>query len=191
MDYHFNFYKYASPGHLSSTIGVSATEVEGVVFPNTSHLEIHSLNAYHPHEVVHVLANQLNLPPALLVEGLAVYYGNRTSSHEVPVELMRNGDLIPIISIIYGASFYGGEKSGDAGIKWREHTYQEAGSFIKYLINKYGSEKFLRLYTTTHQSPLMENNIFRQVEVVYGLSFHALEDEWMEFLKSFITPYEK
>ena len=186
-----HFYKYASPDHMAATIGVTGTEVEGVVFPNSSRNEIHSLSSYHPHEVVHALANQINLPPALLVEGLAVYYGNRTASHVVPVELVRNGKLIPISSIIYGASFYGADKFGEEAVEWREKTYIEAGSFTKFLIDKYGSERFLRFYATTHQSSIMDNNIYHQVQVIYNRSINSLEDEWMEYLKSFLAPNEK
>jgi hypothetical protein len=140
---------------------------------------------------VHILANEINYPPSLLVEGLAVHYGNRTSSHEVPVELLRSGQLIPISSIIYGVQFYGSDKNEAEAAEWRKRTYQEAGSFTKFLIDKYGSERFLRLYATTHQSPLMENSIHRQAQIIYSRSFYSLQNEWMEFLRSFIAPYEK
>ncbi|MEZ7885606.1 MAG: hypothetical protein QMB39_10120, partial [Bacteroidales bacterium] len=49
--------------------------------------------------------------------------------------------------------------------------YTVSGSFVGFLIEKYGSQKFLKLWTSYHN-----------FESVYGQKLSALESEWRDFL---------
>jgi hypothetical protein len=72
-----------------------------------------------------------------------------------------------------GEDFYGEGPRGQA------HIYPVVGSFIQFLIDTRGMEKFRTLYMRTPLVPLQQNagSPGRWMDV-YGVSLAALEDEW-------------
>jgi predicted transcriptional regulator len=63
-------------------------------------------------------------------------------------------------------------------------AYPEAASFVKFLIDRYGKEKFLEAYKTLQNSEDLherQKNVERLAEI-YGVSFQELAGQWEDFL---------
>ncbi|GAG39452.1 unnamed protein product, partial [marine sediment metagenome] len=59
-------------------------------------------------------------------------------------------------------------------------AYPEAASFVKFLIDKYGKDKFLKAYKTLRNSDdksVQQKNI-RGLKQIYGKTLTELEKEW-------------
>jgi hypothetical protein len=160
------------------------------------------------HELVHIFFPNGN---RFLAEGLAVYLqaeigGNPAFPnfgrplHELARELLqemvpefalgnsRDLDKIRItdldeiatpapLELEVGEDFYGEEPRGQA------HLYPVAGSFIQFLIDARGMEKFRTLYMRTPLVPLQQNvGPPGRWTDVYGVSLAALEDEWKSLI---------
>jgi len=156
------------------------------------------------HELVHVFFPNGN---RMLAEGLAVYLqaeigGNPAFPnfgrplHELADERLRHmtaeyslgaaarpvfhllADLDAIatpspLTLRLGNDFYGEEPRGQA------HIYPIAGSFVKFLIELHGLERFRSLYQRTPLAPLQQDagSPTRWMET-YGRSLSTLESEW-------------
>lgn len=139
------------------------------------------------HEMIHVYAPNAN---RFLAEGLAVYghdflagppaYPNfgksldelaaRSASRELTLTLERVATPTPLE-----------ETSKDA--------YAIAGSFVKFLIEQYGMEKFRALYALTPLVPMQRNaGAAERWQTIYGQSFESLADAWLAALRN---PKEK
>jgi hypothetical protein len=156
------------------------------------------------HELAHVFFPNGN---RFLAEGLAVYLqaeigGNPafpnfgTPLHELARELLQRMapelalgnpkglDKVRIVELDeiatpapleleVGEDFYGEDARGQS------HIYPVAGSFIQFLIDSRGMEKFRALYMRTPLVPLRWNvGVSGRWMDVYGASLAALEDEW-------------
>jgi hypothetical protein len=137
--------------------------------------------SYFTHEGTHALAQDLieekpegGGPDGVLVEGLAVW---ATGGHyrQEPIDAWAavaatSSDYIPLADLRAGP-FYDFQ---------HEISYLEAGSFVKYLIERYGLDSFKELYglatgDATHDDELVQR--------LYGRSYAQLESDWLETLK--------
>jgi hypothetical protein len=160
------------------------------------------------HELVHVFFPNGN---RFLAEGLAVYLqaeigGNPAFPnfgrplHELVREHLREmmpafsrgdpgslerlhlGELDKIatpspLSLTVGQDFYGEEPRGQARI------YPIAGSFVQFLIETRGLEKFREIYLQTPLVPTAQNTGLPERWLsAYDIPFAALEDEWKTFI---------
>ncbi|MCK5193980.1 MAG: hypothetical protein KAQ71_09235, partial [Desulfobulbaceae bacterium] len=104
------------------------------------------------HETVHILMGSQGNPPALFNEGFATYMSERLGAHGLESlgggqssiyqrvrELKSKDEWIPLEEIITYT---------DIGPGWSRPpiAYPEAASFVKYLIDTYGKDKFLQAY---------------------------------------------
>lgn len=128
------------------------------------------------HEDCHVLAQQLwggsRLP--FLVEGLAVYCDGHWLS--APVDrwvsvLSKRGDLIPLQGLLQPDLF---ESYPDL------LTYPVAGSFVKFLIEKFGIEDFRTFYLSARPASIRED-----FEKIYPLSLEEAERGWLSACRAF------
>ncbi len=136
------------------------------------HITKQSLDATLKHELVHVMAAPFGFPVVNaslstgLVEGLAMAiewdWGNRTL-HQYSAAMQRIGLATDVMSIMSITGF----ASQSSSI-----SYVLAGSFSRYLIDKYGIRKMMMLYRSN------------EYEQIYGTTLKALNAEWQEFLKS-------
>jgi hypothetical protein len=126
------------------------------------------------HEVTHILANHGQ--NSFFSEGLAVYFQERfgrTSgfpNFSVPLdELVRyhQGQLLGLQQL-----FKDNEIFEQVGTEQRRLAYIEAGSFINFLVEKYGEQKLADL----HNSRTLNYN------KVYGKKLEKLEEEWRNFV---------
>jgi len=129
-----------------------------------------NLRSLHRHEIMHILSMNLwKLPPLLeawLLEGLAVYADTPCSGyslHEIAARLQRENKLVPLNRLVY--QFY---KPDDL------RAYMQSGSFVQFLFENYGREKFRRLW---------EHGVTGLPEIT-GKSYREIEMEWRTFLQN-------
>src|SRR5574341_967068 len=99
-----------------------------------------NIRPFHRHEIMHVLSMNLwKMPPLLeawLLEGLAVYADGPCggySLHEMAAHLQRENKLVSLHALVY--RFH---KQSDL------RAYMQSGSFVQFLYETYGREKFRR-----------------------------------------------
>jgi hypothetical protein len=81
------------------------------------------------------------------------------------------------LTLKVGQDFYGEEPRGQA------HIYPLAGSFVQFLIETRGMEKFRALYLRTPLVPLVQSaGTLERWPGIYGLSLRDLETEWKAFI---------
>jgi hypothetical protein len=136
--------------------------------------------SYFTHEGTHALAQDLlqpkengGGPDGVLVEGLAVWASNGHYRQE-PIDLWAaivadSDQYIPLADLRAG-SFYDFQ---------HETSYLEGASFVKFLIERYGLDKFKELYgqatgDATHDVALVER--------LYGTGYGTLEADWLAYL---------
>jgi tetratricopeptide (TPR) repeat protein len=137
------------------------------------------------HELVHLVAGRIGMPPVLLAEGLATSHEknfDNAGKYQADVEewcrgFLREGALIPLSELMDYTSF--GEDLTRPRI-----AYPEAACFTRYLIETYGWEKFRTAYAKLVNSPSTEDqegNLTR-FEEVFGMSLRQAEAAWKEHL---------
>ena len=162
-------YIYASPEQKKRLIGAGNTSVED---PFGHAFHIHTQGFPHPvlkHELAHVLTVPWSpLKVSLKVglhEGIAVaadWDEGRLTGHQW-AKAMRQMEIAPPLSGIMGFGFW-----GHAGAR----SYLLAGSFVRFLVDTYGIEKFKGVFPT--------GNFIKN----YEKDLYSLETEWIEFLES-------
>ena len=136
---------------------------------------------YFTHEGTHVLAQGLikpkeeGGPDGVLVEGLAVW---ATGGHYRPepiddlAAIIADSDSYIPLSILRGGPFYDFQ---------HETSYMEAGSFVQFLIKRYGLDTFKLLYGQETGKAEFDD---RLAEALYGKTYAELEAEWLGYLDS-------
>jgi len=160
-------YIYASPGQKKQLIGAGNTSVED---PFGYGFHIHAQGFPHPvlkHELAHVLTvpwSPLKVSLKIgLHEGIAVaadWSEGKLTAHQW-AKAMREMEIAPPLSAIMGIGFW-----GHAGSR----SYLLAGSFVRFLVDTYGIEKFKGVFPT--------GNFVKH----YGKDLQSLEMEWIDFL---------
>ena len=107
----------------------------------TAGTTIRTIDAVYPHEIVHANASLLGAPPLLFQEGLAEVLGCQTTwDTRGPVDTSE-----PIEELVETAAFY----------DWRAtngfRVYAASASFVRYLIETFGSSSFLSFYERAPQ----------------------------------------
>ena len=162
-------YIYASPGQKKQLIGAGSTSVED---PFGHGFHIHVQGFPHPvlkHELAHVFTVPWSpLKVSLKVglhEGIAVaadWSEDRLTGHQWAKAMYQMG-IAPPLSSVMGFGFW-----GHAG----SQSYLLAGSFVRFLVDTYGIEKFKGVFPT--------GNFVKH----YAKDLSSLEAEWIEFLET-------
>ena len=160
-------YLYASPEQKKRLIGARGTSVED---PFGHGFHIHAQGFPHPvlkHELAHVFTvpwSPLKVSLKIgLHEGIAVaadWDEGKLTGHQW-AKAMREMGVAPPLSGVMGFGFW-----GHAGSR----SYLLAGSFVRFLVDTYGLEKFKGVFPTGN---FVEH---------YAKALPALEAEWIEFL---------
>lgn len=143
------------------------------------------------HETVHVIMREFGNPPALFNEGFAVYMSERLGAnalehlsgglatiYERVRELKDKSEWLDLEELITYTEI--GSMESRPPI-----SYAEAAAFVKFLIDKYGKDKFLQVYKTLRNSDdktLQQQNI-EAIEQICGKSLTELEKEWESLFK--------
>ncbi len=131
------------------------------------------------HEVTHIVASQIGSPPALFNEGLAVYMqaGHMWNNEHVDTtaaKLRKQGKLSPIGQLIRRNEI--GSQKGDGKI-----TYPQSASFVKFIIDRYGKDKFLKLYASLKAGAKDNKSRFQQ-EI--GIELETAQNQWKKHLRT-------
>jgi len=126
------------------------------------------------HEVTHIIAKHEN--NSFFSEGLAVYFQERFGgfdgfpNYSVPLDdLVRNHkeQLLQITKLKNDNSIFEQFET-----EQRRIAYIEAGSFINFLVERYGEQKLAELH----------NSKSLNYKVVYGIEIQKLEVEWKNYV---------
>jgi hypothetical protein len=139
---------------------------------------------YFTHEGVHALAQDLvepkeeGGPDGVLVEGLAVWASGGHYERE-PIDawaavIAGSEDYIPLGELRAGP-FYDFQ---------HETSYLEAASFVKFLVARYGLDRFKELYAQATGDEAHDETLVNQL---YGLGYADLEAQWLAYLAR-LTP---
>ena len=160
---------------------------EGLAYGNTI-VEVYSkdssLDPYH--ELTHIVARTLGDPPAILSEGLAVYMqkDHKWRGKNIDIssrEFIESGKFIPLERLFTFTEI--GSKQSQPRI-----SYPETGSFVKFLSDKGGIEKFKALYSNLKNSSdldqIEENK--KSFYKIYNTSVESIEKDWISSFKNCI-----
>jgi hypothetical protein len=169
--------KHAETGHQGRGWAYGSTIVE--VYNDREQLDPY-------HETTHILMRPFGNPPALFNEGFAVYMserlgafalddlgGGQSSIYERVRELKSKGEWIDLEKLITFNEIGSHESRPPV-------AYAEAASFVKFLIDKYGKDKFFRAYSELKNS---NNKIVHwtnkmALQNIYGKQLSDLQEEW-------------
>ncbi|WP_102275396.1 gluzincin family metallopeptidase [Cytobacillus massiliigabonensis] len=155
-----------------------------------SEIKLYSVrNGKYPlvHEMTHTLLGYGNnfddSKGYLTQEGLGVYMENTYGKQSYPVHkvmnyLMDKEKIIPINKLIdlttddffFRPPFVEYE---DVVLQWISYTH--AGSFITFLIDSYGLEKFEQVYN--------QDQLEKKMQDIYGKQLEKIEEEWLHFIE--------
>ena len=162
-------YIYASPEQKKRLIGARGTSVED---PFGHGFHIHAQGFPHPvlkHELAHVFTVPWSPVKVSLKiglhEGIAVaadWDEGKLTGHQW-TKAMRQMEIAPPLSSVMGLGFW-----GHAG----SQSYLLAGSFVRFLVDTYGIDKFKGAFPT--------GNFVKH----YAKDLLALEAEWIKFLET-------
>jgi hypothetical protein len=143
------------------------------------------------HEVAHIIAGELGEPPALLIEGFAVYVSERLGADALKylgspgktiyetVKIFRKlGTLIPIDTMLTYTDI------GPVESRPRI-SYPEAASFVKHIFESFGAEKFRRAYRMLRNGDdpgvvAYNGGVFKEI---FGKSIPEVEQDWLRKLR--------
>ncbi len=122
---HADYYRYANAQEVAAGTGQYAA---GVTFAAAN--EVHSTEAFHEHELVHLVAGQLGDPGAFFQEGLAVAIGNHGRWRGHSVDQVAKGATASVDAMVAGFDRMDPEQA-----------YAVAGSFVGHLVRTQGLAK--------------------------------------------------
>ncbi len=179
-----DYYKYRTRQEMGDHTGKYDTN--GFGEPGT--LTIHTLGSWDNHEVVHVYMSTLGQSCSLFSEGIAVAFETdpangdfvpRFQMEDVHVSARRylaTGQLVlPLDRLIETKSFW---EFSDTTL-----TYREAGSFVRFLLDQYGLDRFLAFYRSGVQVFDSRATIKSHFSSTMGVSFETAEGAWLEMLR--------
>lgn len=155
-----DFYKYPD----------TAVKEELTGRPGNAHVEdgaIHTVWETDNHEIVHVLADALGHPPALLGEGIAVYLGEHWRN--VPLgayaRVLADQDLwIPPLDLLDMHAFMAVDP---------KRSYPVVGAFVGWMLDEFGRDTLLEAYRSLDRLESAEENLKRLRELL-GLPSDAI-----------------
>lgn len=118
-------------------------------------------------------------------EGYAVYMDDQFGKNELNLEkymkhFLDSDKLIPISKLIdpnQDDHYFRAElpNKEEQSVLWGM-SYIHAASFVKYLVETYGIEKFEQIYD--------KKDLAKKIEVVYGKSVSEIEMDWLAFINN-------
>jgi hypothetical protein len=138
--------------------------------------------SYFTHEGTHALAQDLiqpkeegqGGPDGVLTEGLAVWASGghyRLEPIDARAAVIAGSDRFIPLAELRAGPFYDFQ---------HEISYMEAGSFVGFLIERYGLDKFKELYGQATSDASHDDRLVQQL---YGRDYAGLEGEWLAYLK--------
>jgi hypothetical protein len=127
------------------------------------------------HEWAHLITTRWNeSPPTLFLEGIAVataYHNKPQEAHAKALEYLRDSPNCSLVYLLDTQTFY------DPNLRYAHYTW--AGSFVLYLIERFGLTRFRHFYERLGQGevdPLFQG--------VFGIGLEQAERLWREYLNT-------
>jgi hypothetical protein len=164
---------YLSNRQKKKMMGAGETQFADVLKGIVHLAHPHPLSPILKHELVHLLASEFGNPwfhgsvSIGLMEGLAVWSDSKDQvlkPHQWAQTIFDSGFNFPIARLFHLMQFWNSRPV---------HAYKIAGSFVSFLIDFYGLEKFKILYAGLDNFPHL-----------YGLTLAQMEIKWRIFLKT-------
>jgi hypothetical protein len=178
------YYKYTSRQDMGDHTGSYNTNG----YADIATFAIHTLFSTDNHEVVHLFMSLIGDPTALFAEGIAVAFQtdpvagsfeSRYAGEEVHASARRYllaGQLVlPLDRII--------ESSGFRAIADTTLAYREAGSFVRFLIDRYGLEKVLAFFRSGGSYSDTAAAVKARFRPALGVTLEEAEAAWLEMLR--------
>jgi len=130
------------------------------------------------HEITHIVARAKypGTTVTALTEGIAVYYGGTASfsknSYLAYIQSLSAAHRLPSIDSLLNEKYFYSTDACD--------SYTTMGAFIKYLVDTYGKEKFLSLFSRA----VSERNAKTGFNTVFGKDLPAIENEFHQWLQN-------
>jgi hypothetical protein len=138
------------------------------------------------HELVHIVAGQIGSPPAVLDEGFATYvaellgadalehlgHAGRTVD-QATCDLTTRGKRVSLDSLLRLSEFGGSEAPGDV-------MYPQGASAVKFLVERYGLEKFRRAFAASWGDRSTRAAEFTRV---FGVTPVEADERWTDTLR--------
>lgn len=143
-------------------------------------IEVHSLynnkiQCIGPHEDTHLLSLPWGVSIFLFSEGLAEFMDERWYGKDIDIwarKYLKENKLYSLKFLLENKNW---NKVNDM------ITYPQVGSFVRFLINTYGIEKFKKIYKRTSRQKILKENV-KIVEIIYSKSTEYLEKNWRKYL---------
>ncbi len=179
------YYRYQSRQDVGDHTGNYNTNG----FADPIRMEIHTLWGTDNHEVVHLYMSTFGQSTSLFSEGIAVAFQtdpshgdsrsmfNGVEVHQACRDYLATGQLVlPLDRIV--------ENSGFRAITDATLAYREAGSFVRFLIDRYGLDRFIAFYKSGVTLNDTKDVIKPRFAGAIGVSLEDAEAAWLEFLKA-------
>jgi hypothetical protein len=177
------YFKYQSRQAMGERTG--KYETNG--FAEPSRFEIHTLWPTDNHEVVHVYTALVGRPSDFFNEGIAVAFQtnpaigdfesvfNGQQVHIACRQYLQAGTLIvPLDRVMTTTAF---RAVSDAVL-----SYREAGSFVRFTIDRYGIERVLEFFRISGRDD--STTVIRErFRTAIGATLESAESEWMAMLR--------
>ena len=182
-DQKLQFLKYRDRDHLKRMTG---KDTNGFAEVGTN--KFHTIWRVDSHESVHTIVMLLvGHPPPLFNEGIAVaHQANYPGTDFIPgwngqdfnllSRNFRQSNKLPSLDDLLGTYTFG---NLDPNI-----SYPVAGSFVRFLINKYGIEK-IKEYVKLSQFDDSKNTIHLNFTSIYSISIESEWNNWNEFIAKY------
>lgn len=137
--------------------------------------ELHDILPFNDHEIIHLILYDLGFPPVGLSKGLVFYYRARYNNWDMDIRSKRflmQRKIPALYKTIHPD-------------KWRtlDHTVVVPAwaSFVAYLIDNYGMDKFKEMYDET--SGMIEEGPFSaRFKDIYGIDFQDADRSWRLYI---------
>ena len=166
------YYMYPDTTTIKNTLGIKT-----VLYVNWEDKEIHTINPADNHEIVHILTHGYGVLPMALAEGTAYYIiGDLEGKPIQPLaQQILLDQKLPQLSALLDFVNIGKLNPG--------HTVAASASFVGYLIEFGGTDRFLELHREAHNVDNYDAFAIA-FEKVYGGSLEEAEVVWREMLRT-------
>ena len=177
------YYKYQSRQDMGNHTGNYGTNG----FAEPARFELHTLWPTDNHEVVHIYTALVGRPSDFFNEGIAVAFQTNPATsrfesvfngqevHQACAQYLQNGTLVvPLNRILLTNDF---RAIGDSVL-----SYREAGSFLRFMIDRYSLERVLEFFRISSRTDSIAT-ISARFQTALGVSIEDAEAAWLAMLR--------
>jgi hypothetical protein len=177
-----DYRKYTSRSDMGARTGVSNTN--GYAEPDL--FTAHTLWSWDNHETLHIYTALVGRPSDFFNEGIAVAFQadplagdfeprfNGQQVHDAVRSSRRAGTLaLPLSGIVTTSAF--------RAIADSEASYREAGSFVAFLIDRFGMDRVLQFFRASTRDDSLDT-IRSRFATSFGATLEEAEAAWLAFI---------